>query len=240
MGAILATARRHGLWVIEDGAEAHLACYAGATVGGLAYGGAFSFYGNKIFTTGEGGAVTLRDTSVAERVRALRHQGVRPGRDPRYTPSLTGHSFRMSNLSAAVGCAQLARAEELMARRRSLVEQYRKNLASAPGVTLQPVEPWAEPAPWLLSVLIDDGQRGWGRNRVADHLYRSGIESRPLFPPLDSLAAGSPASGGCPVAHRLSRQGLNLPLFADMRPEDVDRVTATLVECVGSPTKSVG
>ncbi|MDQ1435613.1 MAG: perosamine synthetase [Actinomycetota bacterium] len=227
MNAIATIADHFGLWVMEDGAEAHFATYHGAPVGGLAAGAAFSFFGNKIITTGEGGAVTTDDDDLAETVRALRHHGIAAG-DDRYSPSLVGLGLRMGNLAAAVGCAQLERAEHLLAERRAAVAHYEHELRHLDGISLQPVAPSVVAAPWLFSVLVDSHGDESARDTVARALAGDGIESRNLFPPLGTLAVGRARGHASPVATRLARDGLSLPLFAGIEERDICRIVETI------------
>jgi perosamine synthetase len=237
MAAILAVAKRHGLWVIEDGSQAHLAQWSGQVVGGLADGGAFSFFGNKILTAGEGGAVTVQSDVIADRVRALRNQGVRTGVDDRYAPSLIGHNFRMSNVAAAIAFAQVGRADELVSRRRQLLSRYVAALSGAPGLTLQPEAVWASPSPWLFSILLDADAAPLGPIAITDRLARNGIETRPMFPPLNALPTAPKARRLSPVARAISETGLSLPLFADMKPDDVDRIADIVVAAPRAPRR---
>ena len=227
IGALAGLATRHRLWLLEDGAEAHLATYHGAVVGGLADAAAFSFFGNKIVSTGEGGAVTTNDPALADRVRALSRQGVAEG-DDRYRPSLTGLGLRMGNLAAAVGCGQLDRLDDLLDRRRALWRRYEGGFREAKGVELQPVSRCVTAAPWLFSVTFDDGRAR--RDAVRRRLEDDGIESRPLFPNLACLPVAAPPRDGCPEADRLAASGLSLPLHPDLAGEDLDRIV-DVVRC---------
>src|SRR5205823_3509984 len=126
----------HGLWVVEDAAEAHLARYKGRPVGGLAHLATFSFFGNKLFTCGEGGAITLSNPPLETRIRILRGQGMDPQR--RYYFPVTGYNFRLTNLACAILCAQLERREQVLARRRAIYSAYRRLLGGLPGLSFQP------------------------------------------------------------------------------------------------------
>ncbi|HEV7527243.1 MAG TPA: DegT/DnrJ/EryC1/StrS family aminotransferase [Acidimicrobiia bacterium] len=227
MDTINVLARRAGLWVVEDGAEAHLARYRGRPVGGLGVGAAFSFFGNKIVTTGEGGAVTTDDADLAHAVRALSRQGVGSG-DDRYAPSVVGLGLKLGNLAAAVGCAQLERADDLLARRRAAAARYVEGLFGVPNISFQPVAPSVVAAPWLFSILVDAPNRESARDDLARTLSCHGIETRNLFPPLGSLAAARPARHDTPVARDLATRGLSLPLFAGIEEHQIDRVVETI------------
>jgi perosamine synthetase len=230
MDAIGDVAARHGLWVIEDAAEAHLATYKGRVVGGLGTIGTFSFFGNKILTTGEGGALTLSDAAVERTARMLRDQGMDP--DRRYWFPVVGHNFRTTNVACAIGCAQLERAAELVAARRRIVAGYRERLAGIEGIGFQPVAPWAEPAPWLFSATVDPAAFGRTRDELMASLDRAGIETRPLFIPLHALppyaSSRTVPAGGLPLTEALAASGLNLPTFPALRDAELDRIAAAI------------
>lgn len=185
MDAINRIATVHGLWVVEDAAEAALAKYKGRVVGGLANVGTFSFFGNKLFTSGEGGAVTLRDEYLANKLRMLRGQGMDPNR--RYYFPITGFNFRLTNVACAFLCAQLERHEEIFHKRRQIYTIYDQLLRSVPGVHLQPVAPWAELSPWMYVIQIDPEQFGCERDELMAYLAEHNIETRPMFYPLHRL-----------------------------------------------------
>jgi perosamine synthetase len=154
MDAINHIAAVHGLWVVEDAAEAHLARYKGRPVGGLGHIGTFSFYGNKVFTCGEGGALTVNDPHLELRIRTLRGQGMDPQR--RYYFPVTGYNFRLTNVACAILCAQLERHEQIISQRRQIFATYRELLQGIPGVGFQPVAAWSEPTPWLFCLTVDE------------------------------------------------------------------------------------
>jgi perosamine synthetase len=222
----------HGLWVVEDAAEAHLARYKGRTTGSLARVATFSFYGNKIFTSGEGGAITLDDRNLEVRVRTLRGQGVDPHR--RYFFPVTGYNFRLTNLACALLCAQLERADEIVERRREIYAKYRAGLEGLPGIEFQPVAPWAEPAPWLFSITVDEQRYGRTRDDLAAMLGEARIDTRPFFVALHELPPfrnESRVRGELlPVTQRLSRAGLNLPTYAAMNDEHIHRICGLIWE----------
>jgi perosamine synthetase len=226
MDALSGIARRSGIWVIEDAAEAHGSRYKDRPVGGLADIGTFSFYGNKIITSGEGGAVTIQDPDLARHARQLRGQGVDPAR--RYWFPIVGHNFRLTNLAAAILCAQLERFDEIVARRWEVFEAYRRGLAGVPGMGFQPIAPWAVPAPWLFCITIDPARYGHTRDELMTLLDEQGIETRPFFVPVHQLppyAQGDPArGGGLPFTDRLAASGMNLPTFAGLTDADIARV----------------
>jgi perosamine synthetase len=232
MDAINHTAGVHGLWVVEDAAEAHLAKYKGRPTGGLAALGTFSFYGNKIFTCGEGGAVTVNNPQLELRTRTLRGQGMDPNR--RYHFPVTGYNFRITNVACAMLCGQLERATAIMSRRKAIFTRYRRELAGTPGVGMQPIASWAEPAPWLFSATIDEQKFGWSRDDVMQQLASAGIETRPFFRPLHKLPPFREQSilrrEKLSVTDDLGATGLNLPTFTAMTDEQVSEVCRTVRE----------
>lgn len=226
MDAINHFAAVHGLWVVEDAAEAPFATYKGRPTGGLAKLGTFSFYGNKVLTCGEGGALTYSDSALDTRVRMLRGQGMDPQR--RYYFPITGYNFRLTNLAGALLCAQLERADELVDRRRRIYDAYSSQLRDVPGVGLQPVAEWAQISPWLFCILVDEVVYGHSRDELAAYLEDHGVETRPFFIPLHELppfrVQSAARSESLPVTDRLSAGGLNLPTYTTMSDSALDRV----------------
>ena len=226
MDAINRIAGIHGLWVIEDAAEAHFASYKGRPVGSLASLATFSFYGNKIITSGEGGALTTSDPALELRIRTLRGQGVDPLR--RYYFPVIGYNFRLTNVACAILCAQLERADELISRRRDIFSLYRKQLKGIPGIGYQPIAEWAEPAPWVFCITVDEEQYGSNRDQLMLALDQEGIETRPFFIGLNSLPPFREEAllrgDQLPVADRLSRIGMNLPTYVGLADKDISTI----------------
>ncbi len=226
MDAITRVADLHGLWVVEDAAEAHFARYKGRPVGSLGAVATFSFYGNKIFTSGEGGAIALDDPDLEVRARTLRGQGVDPNR--RYYFPVVGYNYRLTNVACAFLCAQLERADEIIARRRAIFDDYRGGLEGIPGIGFQPIAFWAEPAPWLFSITVDEAIFGRSRDDLIRLLEGRGIETRPFFYPVHLLppyAVSMDTEGSSlPVTEHLAATGLNLPTFAAMQSSELEQV----------------
>jgi perosamine synthetase len=230
MDALNRIAAIHGLWVVEDAAEAHLARYRGRLVGSLSSIATFSFYGNKILTSGEGGALTLSDPQLEVRARTLRGQGVDPGR--RYFFPVVGYNFRITNLACALLCAQLERVTAILSERRQIFVAYRERLADIEGIGFQPVASWAEPAPWLFSITVDPEVFGLTRDELMAELDQGGIETRPFFFPVHQLppyrSSRRAGLGDLPVTQRLSSLGLNLPTFPGLQDSAIDRVVTAI------------
>jgi perosamine synthetase len=225
MDAINGVAAERGLWVVEDAAEAHLARYKGRPVGGLARIGVFSFYGNKVLTSGEGGAVTTDDAGLERRARMLKGQGVDVSR--RYYFPITGYNYRLTNVCCAILCAQLERAPQLVERRRSICALYRRLLDGIPGLGFQPAAPWAEISPWLFSITVEAASYGRTRDDLMAVLADAGIETRPFFIPLHRLPMFQ-RSQALPITDRLGDTGMNLPTYPGMTDAMVEEVAAAV------------
>jgi perosamine synthetase len=226
MNKINAVAREHGLSVVEDAAEAPLATYHGRPVGSLANMAAFSFYGNKILSSGEGGALTLSDHALEFNARMIRNQGMDP--DRRYYFPVTGHNFRLTNVACALLCAQLERREQLVHRRRAIYSLYHKLLSEVPGVGFQPVADWAQISPWLFCITVDGKKFGRTRDELMRGLGEKGIDTRPFFIPLHTMPPFKMASRArkerLPVTEQVSQRGMNLPTYPGLLDENVARV----------------
>ncbi len=223
---VLELARAWGLKVVEDAAEAHGARYKGRRVGALGDVGVFSFYGNKIITTGEGGMVVTNDPALAERAAFLRDHAMDPKR--RYYHPEVGFNYRMTNIQAAIGCAQLEQAGAILDRRKVIAATYEAELAGVAGLTRPPAAPWAENVYWMYSVLVEP-EFGRDRAAVREGLRARGIDSRPFFVPLHELPPYR-SDAAFPVATALARQGINLPSGTGLRPEEIATVCAALRE----------
>lgn len=233
MTALLAIGQRHGVAVIEDAAEAHGAEVNGRRVGGLGLAATFSFFGNKIITTGEGGMVTTNDDELAARLRLLRGQGMDPQR--RYWFPVVGYNYRMTNLAAALGCAQLERSAELLEARRALAGEYAARLSrlqGRDGFQLPSQAPWARHVHWLNCLRVPAPMR----DPLMGHLAERGIETRPFFPPMHQLPIyQDPAfrqGRGLPGAELLGASGINLPTWRGLSAANLDRIAAAILEFV--------
>lgn len=220
MDPILAVARKHNLAVIEDAAEAHGAEYKGKRVGSIGHVGIFSFYGNKIITTGEGGMITTDDAVLAARMRLLRDHGMSPER--RYWHPVLGYNYRMTNIQAAIGVAQVERIDAILKAKLDIAGRYSQQLAGVPGIVLPPQAAWAKNVYWLYSVLVEK-EFGMGRDQLMRELNALRIDTRPFFPPVHRQPvydSGQPL----PVCEELSAKGLSLPSSSGLQDHEIDRV----------------
>ncbi|HVR08641.1 MAG TPA: DegT/DnrJ/EryC1/StrS family aminotransferase [Thermoanaerobaculia bacterium] len=223
MGPLRDVAARHGLALLEDAAEAHGATYRGAAVGGLGDAAAFSFYGNKIVTTGEGGMVTTNDERLAATARRLRDHAFSSERH--FWHGYLGFNYRMSNLQAAVGLAQTERLPRLVAARRHNAERYRDRLAGVRGLTLPGERPEVESVFWMYALLVED-DFGCSRDELRHRLARQGIETRTFFIPvhLQPIYFRRHRGERYPIAEELCRKGLYLPSGPALTAAEIDLV----------------
>jgi len=229
MDPVLELAREHGLFVLEDAAEAHGAEYKGRRVGALADIATFSFFGNKIITTGEGGIVLTNNDTLAHKVLLLKGQGQDPER--RYWFPMLGYNYRMTNVAAAIGLAQIEKIDWHMTRRRENAAWYREYLGEHSQFTLSPQMSWARNAYWINCVLLSE-KPSLSRDAVMSHLAKAGIETRPFFYPMHTLPMYQALERGqrFPVAENLAARGVNLPSSASLTKEEVAYVCRTLIE----------
>jgi perosamine synthetase len=224
MAPLQASAAEHNLLLFEDAAEAHGALYQGQRVGSLSDAAVFSFYGNKIITTGEGGIIVTNNQAWAERAFFLENQG-RYSDDPYWHPEIA-FNYRMTNLQAAIGLAQLERIEALLAIRYRNAAHYSERLSQVPGLCLPPQAVWAKNVFWMYSVVIEESF-GLSRDEVRRRLREQGIESRPFFYPVHTLPMYNTGQS-LPVAEDLGRRGLNLPSGATLTPDQIDFICQAL------------
>jgi len=222
MDALTAIARERNLFLIEDCAEAFGARQNGRHVGTFGDIAAFSFFGNKTITTGEGGMVVTGDAKLDGLARRLKNQGLAADRE--YWHDLIGFNYRMTNISAAIGLAQLERADDLIARKRRLAEAYRSKLAGMP-VEVHGELPGSTHAYWMVSILTKDAS---DRDPLRARLANRGIETRPLFNPVHLMPMYAGSAGQHPVAEAIARRGMNLPSWPGLSPAQVDEVCGTV------------
>jgi perosamine synthetase len=232
MDPIMELANKYNLLVIEDAAEAHGARYKGRKVGSIGHMGIFSFYGNKLITTGEGGMVVTDNPEFVSRIRLLKNHAMSPTR--RYWHQEIGFNFRMTNLQAAIGCAQLERFDEIIGKHRAVLGMYREAFAGAYGISLNPSKPWAEPVPWLVCALLPDKFAGAKRDALMSMLQSEAIDTRPYFnllcdmPPYRDDSANTGSDNHCSAARQLAMRGLNLPSSSTLTRENIFRVDDVL------------
>jgi perosamine synthetase len=224
MDPIMRIAKKHDLFVVEDCAEAHGAEYKGKKVGSFGIISCFSFYGNKIITTGEGGMCLTNDADLAAKIRILRDHGMSPQK--RYWHDVVGFNYRMTNLQAAIGVAQLAKLDKFIEKKRQVAKTYQKLLKDIEGIELHPEMSWAKNVFWMYSVLVKS-QVGISREYLAEKLLESGVDSRPFFYPVHTLPPYKEVAT-YPVAEKLSAEGLNLPSSVKLTSENLVMISKVL------------
>jgi perosamine synthetase len=229
MDPLLELCERRGPWVVEDAAEAHGARYKGRPAGSLGRAASFSFYANKIVTTGEGGMVTTNDLEIARLARRLRDHAFSDERH--FWHKHLGFNYRMTNLQAAVGLAQTERLEEFVEIHRANALRYARRLARLPGLTLPVERPWARNVYWMFGVVVEDAF-GITRDELRRRLARRGIETRTFFIPIHLQPIYYKAFKGqrFPVAEELCQRGLYLPSGATLTEAEVSYVCDAVAE----------
>jgi len=218
-------ARRHGLFVVEDCAEALGSSVDGRHVGLDADVATFSFFGNKTITTGEGGAVVARDPAISARLRKVKGQG--QAADRRYWHDEMGFNYRLTNIAAAIGTAQMERLDAILERKRQIADLYRENLGNG-VLTFQQLPADVESSNWLVSLLLPEG---CDRDAVMANLAENQIDSRPVFYCAHHMPMYRSESA-FPVAEAIARRGISLPSYPTMTDEDVTRVARALSHAV--------
>ena len=225
MEALRALADKHGLYLVEDCAESLGSTLDGKSCGGLGNVGTFSFFGNKTVTTGEGGLVTTNDDELAERLRLVKGQGQSPTR--RYWHIELGFNYRMTNICAAIGLAQLERLPDILARKKQLGDRYRDRLASLP-VTFQQPNAAVSSSEWLFSLLVPEGV---DRDAVMASMAADQIETRPVFHCAHQMPMYQEATS-YPISEAISARGISLPSYPMLSEKDVDRIARSLERAI--------
>ncbi|AVT82955.1 DegT/DnrJ/EryC1/StrS family aminotransferase [Rhodopseudomonas palustris] len=230
MDPLLALAKKYDLFVLEDAAEAIGAKYKGRNVGSIGNCATFSFFGNKIVTTGEGGMVTTDDDELATRLRIFRGQGMDPQR--RYWFPVVGYNYRMTNVAAAIGLGQMERVEHHLSIRRSIGEAYNQKLAKLYNKIVPPkVESWADHVYWMYTIVLGDTVAP-SRDEVMARMDAQGIETRPIFYPMHIMPPYFEEFARYPGADHASARGINLPTHGLLSEPDIDRVVAALQQAI--------
>jgi perosamine synthetase len=222
MDALTAIAAEHRLLLIEDCAEAFGSFYKGRHVGNFGQIAAYSFFGNKTITTGEGGMVVTNDATLYGRAVHFKGQGLAPRRE--YWHDVIGYNYRMTNVCAAIGYAQMQRAPEFIAKKREIADWYRKDLRGVP-VDCHGTVGDVRHSYWMFSVLVDSPEK---RDPLRAHLAGAGIETRPLFYPVHTMPMYSRLDERHPVAESLGSRGINLPSYPGLTRDDVEYIAGAV------------
>jgi perosamine synthetase len=235
MNALLAITEKRNIYVIEDAAEAHGAELRGRRVGSFGHAAAFSFYANKIVTTGEGGMVTTGNRELAQILSTLRDHAFSPERH--FWHQYRGFNYRMTNLQAAIGTAQMERFDRLVGKHIDMAARYHGGLRKIPYLTFPPELPGHKNVHWMIGLLVND-QSPVSRDQLRKHLADRGIETRTFFIPmhLQPIFFDEHGKDSHPVAERFCRQGLYLPSSPLLTTDEIDRVVQAVRDAFDSPS----
>ena len=237
MDRLLAIGRKYGIPVIEDAAEAIGSVYHGKRAGSMGHFGTFSFHGTKTLTTGEGGMFVTDDAELYETVLTMSNHGRVRGQTKQFWPDMVGFKYKMSNVQAAIGCAQLERLQVLVDRKHWILDAYRQGLAQVAGVSLNPDEVNVVNGSWMPNAVFSPATN-ITRETLQDAFADANIDARVFFWPLSAL----PIFGGVPLntlANDIASRAINLPSYYDMGEEQVTRVSDVIRRVVSMKPRKI-
>lgn len=232
MNELLAIGQKHGIPVIEDAAEAIGSAYHGKRAGSMGRFGSFSFHGTKTITTGEGGMFVTNDDQLFERVLTLSNHGRAKGQTKQFWPDMVGFKYKMSNIQAALGCAQVERIKELTQRKREIFMYYREHLAALPGVCMNSEPENTVNGAWMPTVVFE-AETGVTLEKLQKAFGDENIDARVFFSPLSSLPMFEKVKANA-NAWDIPIRAINLPSYHDLAFEDQERVIATVKSLVST------
>lgn len=237
MDPVLAIAKKHNLYVIEDAAEAHGAEYKGKRTGSFGDIGCFSFFANKVITTGEGGMLTMNDSKLAARARSLKSLAF--GKENKFMHEDIGYNYRMSNVQAAIGAAQMTHVDEILDRKKKMAAYYLTHLADIGDIQLPVERPDCINVYWMFNIILTGALAG-KREKFMALLKERGVETRPDFIPFSDqeifIKKGLTEKGECPVATNAGVNGLYIPSGTDISEEEQAYVVKNIHEVVAELT----
>lgn len=225
MDALVEICKKNNLFLIEDCAEAIGTLYKGKHVGTFGDVSTFSFFGNKTITTGEGGMVITNDETLHDRAVHFKGQGLAKHRQ--YWHDVIGYNYRMTNICAAIGLAQLENVASVLAEKKRVADTYRKCLENTSVVFHNPIGDDIYHSYWMCSILAQDAKQ---RDLVRTHLENEGIETRPLFYPVHTMPMYSTQYQRHPVAENLGWRGMNLPSYPGLKTEEIEFICEKIKE----------
>lgn len=230
MKKLLAIGEKHGIPVIEDAAEAIGSVYEGKRAGSMGRFGTFSFHGTKTLTTGEGGMFVTNDAELYEHVLTLSNHGRARGQSKQFWPDMVGFKYKMSNIQAALGCAQVERIDELIKRKRDIFYYYRDQLLGVSGVSMNPEHSNTTNGAWMPTVVFD-ARTGVTRENLQTAFAEENIDARVFFHALSGLPIFGETSDNR-MATSVPLRAINLPSFHDITTEEQQRVVAVIRRCL--------
>jgi perosamine synthetase len=229
MDRLLAIGENHGIAVIEDAAESLGSVYHGKRAGSIGKFATFSFHGTKTITTGEGGMFVTNDADLFEKVLTLSNHGRARGQTKQFWPDAVGFKYKMSNIQAAIGCAQMERIGELTVRKREILATYRQSLGVLPGVAMNPEPPGTINGGWMPTVVFAP-ETGLTRERLQAAFAEENADARVFFWPLSSLPMFEPVKSNV-NAWSIPGRAINLPSYHDITSSDIGRVVTVVTNC---------
>lgn len=226
MGELLAIGEKHGIPIVEDAAEAIGSVYHGKRAGSMGAFGAFSFHGTKTVSTGEGGMFVTNDPNLYEKVLTLSNHGRVRGQKKQFWPDVVGYKYKMSNIQAAIGCGQLERIDELIARKREIFYTYRDGLAGHNAISMNPEPPGTQNGFWMPTVVFAS-ETGVNREALQAAFAADNIDARVFFWPLSSLPSFESLENST-VAYDIQKRAINLPSYHDITLKDIERILQVL------------
>jgi perosamine synthetase len=230
MDELLVIGERHGIPIVEDAAEAIGSVYHGKRAGSMGAFGAFSFHGTKTLTTGEGGMFVTNDPNLFDKVLTLSNHGRVSGQQKQFWPDMIGFKYKMSNIQAAIGCAQLERIDELIARKRDIFYVYKDGLAGHNAISMNPEPARTQNGFWMPTVVFAP-ETGVNREALQAAFAAANIDARVFFWPLSSLPPFKPSPAN-EIAYDLPERSINLPSYHDMSSFDAMRVIKVILGCL--------
>jgi perosamine synthetase len=231
MNRLLAIGQKHGIPVIEDAAEAIGSIYHGKRAGSMGKFGSFSFHGTKTLTTGEGGMFVTNDAELYETVLTLSNHGRARGQTKQFWADTIGFKYKMSNIQAAIGCAQMERIDELVNRKRKILKYYRENLECLSGISMNPQPEGTVNGAWMPTVVFDQ-ETGISREQLQKALHAENIDARVFFHPLSSLPMFEDKQLNV-NAWNIPNRAINLPSYHDLTLQEL----STVVDCLVNQVK---
>jgi perosamine synthetase len=222
MDEILNICKQHNLYMVEDTAEAFGSKYKNKFAGSFGDISTFSFFGNKTITTGEGGMVSTNSKELCNKVFHLKGQGLAKGKE--YYHDVIGYNYRMTNICAALGCAQLERANEIILKKRQIAEWYKEFLVDLSLALHQESENTFHTF-WMITILLDEADH---RDRLREFLKKNEVETRPTFYPVHKMPMYNKTGVVLPVAESLGKRGINLPSYPELNKNDVEYISSKI------------
>jgi perosamine synthetase len=217
--------KENGIYLIEDNAESLGTTFENKLLGNFGDISCFSFYGNKTITTGEGGMVCTNNFEIAEKIKLFKEQGFVKNAKEYYTHSVIGYNYRMTNVAAAIGFAQLESINEIIDKKRIIAKNYIDQLSSIHELTFQHVTPNVKSSYWLFNIVCRSNVE---RDSLAQSLIEKSIDSRPLFLPLNELNIFKNQKGKTPNSKKISQVGLSLPSYPDLNEQDIKNISSEI------------